>query len=153
MVDPVSGRAVVVPERILRTIDGDHGAYFTPRRDVILDALAHAEGLAPDPRAGRHRHWRWIPQRERRVSVVVDDDEFDVLRLRSGNPAKVEPDDGDASLEDCSVVWSEGRIVAIEILDPRWLVEQGREIVVTPEGGTVLRSPDVERAITPRTAP
>lgn len=80
------------------------------------------------------------------------DDEFDILRLRSGNPTKVGPDDWDVSLEDYSVVWSEGRIVAIEIMSPRRLLEQGREIVVTLEDGTVLRSPDVERAITPRKA-
>lgn len=80
------------------------------------------------------------------------DDEFDVLRLRCGNPTNVGPDDWDASLEDYSVVWSEGRIVAIEILNPRWLMDQGKEIVVTLEDGTVLRSPDVEQAITPRKA-
>jgi hypothetical protein len=80
------------------------------------------------------------------------DEEFDVLRLRSGHPTKVGPDDWDASLEDYSVVWSEGHIVAIEILSPRWLLEQGKEIVVTLEDGTVLRSPDVEKAITPRKA-
>lgn len=80
------------------------------------------------------------------------DDEFDILRLRSGNPTKVGPDDWDNSLEDYSIVWSEGRIVAIEIMSPRMLVEQGREIVVTLEDGTVLRSPDVEQAITPRKA-
>lgn len=80
------------------------------------------------------------------------DDEFDVLRLRSGNPTNVGPDDWDASLEDYSVVWSEGRIVAIEILNPRWLMDQGKEIVVTLEDGTVLRSPDVEQAVTPRRA-
>ncbi|MBU6363900.1 MAG: hypothetical protein KGQ95_06765 [Acidobacteria bacterium] len=80
------------------------------------------------------------------------DDEFDILRLRSGNPTKVGPDDWDNSLEDYSIVWSEGRIVAIEIMSPRLLMEQGREIVVTLEDGTVLRSPDVEQAITPRKA-
>jgi hypothetical protein len=32
------------------------------------------------------------------------------------------------------------------------LLEQGKEIVVTLEDGTVLRSPDVEKAITPRKA-
>lgn len=83
---------------------------------------------------------------------VDDDDEFDILRLRSGNPPKVGPDDWDNSLEDYSIVWSEGRIVAIEIMGPRLLMEQGREIVVTLEDGTVLRSPDVEQAITPRKA-
>ena len=80
------------------------------------------------------------------------DDEFDILRLRSGNPTKVGPDDWDNSLEDYSIVWSEGRIVAIEIMSPRLLMEQGREIVVPLEDGTVLRSPDVEQAITPRKA-
>lgn len=80
------------------------------------------------------------------------DDEFDILRLRSGNPTNVGPDDWDNSVEDYSVVWSEGRIVAIEIHGPRWLMDQGKEIVVTLEDGTVLRSPDVEQAVTPRKA-
>lgn len=50
------------------------------------------------------------------------------------------------------MVWSEGKIVSIEIMSPRLLLEQGKEIVVTLEDGTVLRSPDVEKAITPRKA-
>ena len=80
------------------------------------------------------------------------DDEFDILRMWRSDPGPIGYDDWDASQEDYSVVWSEGRIVAIEIMSPRRLMEQGREIVVTLEDGTVLRSPDVERAITPRKA-
>ena len=80
------------------------------------------------------------------------DDEFDILRMWRSDPGPIGYDDWDNSLEDYSVVWSEGRIVAIEIMSPRMLMEQGREIVVTLEDGTVLRSPDVERAITPRKA-
>lgn len=80
------------------------------------------------------------------------DDEFDVLRIWRSDPGPVGYDDWDASLEDYSVVWSKGKIVSIEIMGPRMLMEQGKEIVVTLEDGTVLRSPDVEQAITPRRA-
>lgn len=72
MVDPVFGRAVFVPDRILAKIERDHGAYFTPRRDVILRALANADGDAPDPREGRHRYWCFVADRGRWVFVVVD---------------------------------------------------------------------------------
>ena len=80
------------------------------------------------------------------------DDEFDILRIWKSNPGPIGYDDWDASLEDYSVVWSEGKVVSIEIMSPRLLMEQGKEIVVTLEDGTVLRSPDVEQAITPRKA-
>lgn len=80
------------------------------------------------------------------------DDRYDILRLWRSDPGPIGYDDWDASLEDYSVVWSEGRIVRIEIVSPRMLMEQGKEIVVTLEDGTVLRSPDVEQAITPRRA-
>lgn len=80
------------------------------------------------------------------------DDEFDVLRIWKSAPGPIGYDDWDNSREDYSVVWSEGAIVSIEILGPRWLMEQGKEIVVTLDDGTVLRSPDVEQAITPRKA-
>jgi len=49
-------------------------------------------------------------------------------------------------------MWSDGGIVSIEIFSPRMQPQQGMEIVVTPEDGSELRSPDVERAMTPRTA-
>ena len=80
------------------------------------------------------------------------DDEFDILRIWTSNPGPIGYDDWDASLEDYSVVWSEGKVVSIEIMSPRMLMDQGKEIVVTLEDGTVLRSPDVEQAITPRKA-
>lgn len=80
------------------------------------------------------------------------DDRYDILRLWRSDPGPIGYDDWDASREDYSVVWSEGRIVRIEIMSPRMLMEQGKEIVVTLEDGTVLRSPDVEQAITPRRA-
>ncbi|MFM9018954.1 MAG: hypothetical protein ACKORG_05850 [Actinomycetota bacterium] len=80
------------------------------------------------------------------------DDRFDILRIWKSNPGPIGYDDWDTSREDYSVVWSDGGIVSIEILSPRMQLQQGKEIVVTLEDGTVLRSPDVERAITPRTA-
>ena len=80
------------------------------------------------------------------------DDEFDILRIWRSDPGFVGPDDWDASREDYSVVWSDGHIVSIEIMSPRLLMDEGREIVVTLEDGTVLRSADVEAAITPRRA-
>jgi hypothetical protein len=74
VVDPVFGRAVVVPERILRKIEGDHGAYFTPRRDVIFPVLLHPDGHGPDPIAGRYRYWQYGPGSGRWLFAVVDYD-------------------------------------------------------------------------------
>lgn len=80
------------------------------------------------------------------------DDEFDVLRIWKSKQGPIGYDDWDTSLEDYSVVWSEGSIVSIEIMSPRMLMDEGKEIVVTLEDGTVLRSPDVEQAVAPRRA-
>jgi len=80
------------------------------------------------------------------------DNEFDILRLRRPVRGKVMEDDYDVSKEDFFILWSEGEIVMIEIMDPRRTIGEGREIIVTLGDGTVLRSPDVEQAIVPRRA-
>ena len=74
VIEPAFGRAVVVPDRALAKIRDDHGAYFMPRRDVILGAVANADGHASDPVEGRHRYWRAGPGGSRWLFVVVDYD-------------------------------------------------------------------------------
>jgi len=88
VIDPVFGRAVVVPDRILMKIRADHGAYFTPRRDVILNALAHAHGHSPDPRDGRHRYWHRVPERRRWVFIVVDYDQRSIGQVLTAFPRR-----------------------------------------------------------------
>jgi hypothetical protein len=80
------------------------------------------------------------------------DAEFDVLRLRRNAPGPVTDDDHDVSREDFLVIWSEGEIVMIEVMDPRRTLGRGDEVVVTLRDGTVLHSPDVHKAIVPRAA-
>lgn len=88
MIDPVFGKAVFVPDRILAQIERDHGEYFTPRRDVILGALANADGDAPDPPDGRHRYWCFVPDRERWVFVVVDYDQAGIGEVITAFPRR-----------------------------------------------------------------
>jgi hypothetical protein len=55
VIDPVFGRVVVVPDRLLRKVRRKHGAYFAPLRRDILDVVRHPDATGEDPR-GRHRH-------------------------------------------------------------------------------------------------
>ena len=56
-------------------------------------------------------------------------------------------DDWDATEEGDPLTFRDGQIISVEILGARHRVEAGEEIVLTLEDGTVLRSPDVLRAI------
>lgn len=72
VVDPVFGRVVVVGDWAMRKIAADHGAYYPPRRTEILEAIANADGDAPDPIINRHRYWRDRVGGSRWLFVVVE---------------------------------------------------------------------------------
>ena len=72
VIDPAFGRVVVVPDRAMRKIRRDHGSYYQPYRAEILEAVAHADGGAPDPTQGRYRYWRDHVGGSRWLFVVVE---------------------------------------------------------------------------------
>jgi len=72
VIEPAFGRVVVVPDRAIQKIRRDHGSYYSPRRREILEAIANADGNAPDPQAGRHRYWRDRVGGSRWLFIVVE---------------------------------------------------------------------------------
>lgn len=82
--------------------------------------------------------------------VVFDyvdyDEEWDTLRLFVGGPPR-RVDDYGSTDEGYGLDFEGGRLVGVDILSPRAIVEQGDEVVLTLEDGTVLRSPDVAEAV------
>lgn len=59
VIDPVFGRVVVVPDRLLVKVRLKHGSYYRPLRREILDAVASSDSDEPDPGGGRrHRFAR-----------------------------------------------------------------------------------------------
>lgn len=88
VIDPVFGKAVFVPDRILAKVETDHGTYFPPRRDVILDVVIRAEGHAPDPIPGRYRYWRRGVGGSRWLFVVVDYDGHAIGQMITAFPRR-----------------------------------------------------------------
>ena len=78
--------------------------------------------------------------------TVEYDAESDILVLRVGGWGR-RGDDWDATEEGHPLTFLGGRIIGVDILDPTVIAERGGEIVLTLEDGTVLRSPDVLKAI------
>jgi len=71
-IDPEFGRIVVVPGWSMREIRRDHGSFCQPHRAQILEAVAHADGNAPDTTRGRHRYRRDHVGGSRWLFVVVE---------------------------------------------------------------------------------
>lgn len=87
---------------------------------------------------------------------VSYDEEWDTLRLFVGGPPRV-ADDWDSTEEGDGLdlaVDPDGteHIIGVDIISPRARLAREREIVLTLEDGTVLRSPDVARVVPPAAA-
>lgn len=88
MVDPVFGRAVVVPDRILVKIERDHGHAYSPRRDEILDVVRKPTITMPGNRGQRHCYAREMARLTRWLFVVVDYDRRSVGLVLTAFPRR-----------------------------------------------------------------
>lgn len=88
VVDPVFGRVVVVPERILRKIERDHGHAYKPRRADILDVVRSPTTTMPGNTGDRHCYARDAADLTRWLFVVVDYDQGRVGQVLTAFPRR-----------------------------------------------------------------
>lgn len=91
MVDPVFGRAVFVPDRILAKIERDHGPAYSPRREEILDVVREPTLTMPGNVGQRHcyaREMARLTRLTRWLFVVVDYDQRSVGQVVTAFPRR-----------------------------------------------------------------
>lgn len=88
MIDPVFGKAVFVPDRILRKVERDHGHAYSPRRDEILDVVSNPSLTMPGNTGLRHCYARGGVPPTRWLFVVVDYDHLSVGQVLTAFPRR-----------------------------------------------------------------
>lgn len=88
VIDPVFGRVVMVPDRILAKIERDHGHAYAPRRDNILDVVREPTITMPGNTGERHCYARETIELTRWLFVVVDYDRGRVGQVLTAFPRR-----------------------------------------------------------------